>query len=187
MGVSEIFAPTREGSGEISEDSTAKLEPELHPSGHVTKQLDGRLAESQSEQAKQRVGIGLLQERNSTSLDLLKREIFQREILITAFRKVQEKGCLKADDMHTVAAWLEHKDEPRSNGIGSLFFSCLPTGKDRAMDLAIGKSQSCIKEQRRQGPTRLAVEPGRTSSKYQRLGESTDTATETGGSMAMDS
>lgn len=187
MGVSERFAPTREEPDKIFEDSTAKLNPELHPSGYVVKQLNRRLAESQSEQAKQRVEIGLLQERNTTYLDLLKREISQREKLIAAFREVQEGGCLKADDIHTVAAWLERKDEPRSNGMGSLPIGYLPTDRDGAMDLAIGKGQSCIKEQRRQGPSRLVVEPGRTSPNYQRAGETTVIATETLVSMAMGS
>lgn len=172
MGVSESFASAREEPGESFADSTAKLGQELLPSKRVIEQLNRGLAESQSEQAKQRVEIGLLQERKNTYLDLLKREISQREKLSAAFREIQEKGCLKADDIYTVAVLLERKDGQRSNGMASLSIGSLPKDKDEAMDLAIRNGPSGIVGQRRQGPSPLAVEVERTGSH-----ESTNVAT----------
>lgn len=190
MGLGENFASTREEPSELFEanhetnDSTAKLILELQSSRGVVQELSTRLSESQSEQVKQGAKIRLLEKRKTTYLELLRREISPSETLLTVFREVQEKGCLKADDIHKVAAWLECEDGPRSDGLASSSIGCLPTIKDEEMNLALGGGQKNSSEQRIQEPSLLVVEIGRTSSDSHRVRESTDITTESLGSLA---
>ena len=174
IGMRENFASTREKPRDLFEetkDTTAKLSQERQPFKYVIQQLNRHLAESQGEQAKPRAEIGLLQKRNTTYLDFLKRDIPQRETLLAAFRGVQERGCLTADDIHAVAAWQAnpldtYPEQRRINGSSHREWSEWFCGAVKTRATATGCGG------------------GRTSSDCHSIGESTKITTESLGSTA---